>query len=221
MMTSFGMLALLLSLVTGGSNELLDYLPSDVYWANKKVEATPEAMIAQLRTGAAASIAKDVQTLGNADFAAREEASKRILALGPAVIPQLQKASTDADPEIATRANALVEKLTAAGQASAAQRLMAIRTLGEMKAKEALDVLRPLIDSKEPFVADYARRAIARIEGKEFASPGPAGKEMASDLALLPAGCGVVAQMRGLGTGEIFDLAKALDSVPGFPPEQK
>eukprot|EP00112_Aurelia_sp_Birch-Aquarium-sp1_P005253 Seg15955.1 transcript_id=Seg15955.1/GoldUCD/mRNA.D3Y31 product="hypothetical protein" protein_id=Seg15955.1/GoldUCD/D3Y31 len=46
------------------------------------------------------------------------------------------------------------------------RKLLAIRALGEKKAQKALPMLKELIQSKEPFVADYAKEAIARIEGK-------------------------------------------------------
>src|SRR5207253_10196799 len=57
-------------------------------------------------------------------------------------------------------------------QAASVRRLMAIRTLGEMKKDEGLATLQSLVDSKEPFVGDYAKSAIASIQGKPIARPG-------------------------------------------------
>ena len=43
---------------------------------------------------------------------------------------------------------------------------VALRTLGELKDNSALPALQKNLDSKEAFVAEYAQRAIAQIEGK-------------------------------------------------------
>ncbi|MBM4041928.1 MAG: hypothetical protein FJ290_25820 [Planctomycetes bacterium] len=102
--------------------------------------------------------------------------------------------------------------------AKAVRRLMAIRALGELKKAEALPALRPLLDSKELFAADYAREAIAAIEGKAFQRPRPTEAALWSDLCLLPPRCGIVAQMRTPARGPIpFDqLLKDAETV--FPP---
>ena len=98
------------------------------------------------------------------------------------------------------------------GQADV-RRLMAIRTLGELRCKEALPALRKLADSKELFVADYAGRAIAAIEGRDAPRPGVSAAERLQDVELLPAGCGLVAQYAlAPGAGPI-DLAKVLAAM--------
>lgn len=80
-----------------------------------------------------------------------------------------------------------------APKAQAVRRLMAIRTLGELKRPEALDVLKPLLKSKVMFEADYAARAIASIEGK--AVPVVAPSDLSNDAWLMPRGCGIVGQI--------------------------
>ncbi len=95
---------------------------------------------------------------------------------------------------IAAQLDAKVEGETA--QAASVRKLMAIRALGELKDKAALAKLKPLLDDKSPFVADYAKRAIAEIEGKPCVRAEATKEQLSSDLALLPSGCGVVAQMR-------------------------
>ena len=74
------------------------------------------------------------------------------------------------------------------------RRLMAIRTLGELKDAQALPTLKKLLKSKEPFVADYSARAVAAITGKTYAPPKAPAAARQRDLGLLPAGCGVVGQ---------------------------
>ncbi|MCL2641400.1 MAG: hypothetical protein FWD53_11175, partial [Phycisphaerales bacterium] len=82
------------------------------------------------------------------------------------------------------------------GEGSKARRLMAIRTLGEVKVAAAVPTLKLLVEAKEPFVAEYAKRAIAQIEGKPVAVA--AKKSIADDLALLPKDVGIVGQFRGM-----------------------
>ena len=94
----------------------------------------------------------------------------------------------------------------ASEDAAAADKLMAIRTLGEIgKAEDAdaekkaaiLKLLMPLVKSKEPFVAQYASRSIAWVKGEDPAPrPRPASKDIAKDLALLPHTSQIVGQMR-------------------------
>ena len=80
--------------------------------------------------------------------------------------------------------------------AAATRWLMAIRALGELKQKAALKSLLPLLQNKSPFVADYAKQAVSAIEGAEFRREEASREKLESDLALLPSGCGAVAQMR-------------------------
>jgi len=96
-------------------------------------------------------------------------------------------------------------------EASNTDKLMAIRAIGEqvliMRADpeikddpavsaKALEVLTPLVDSKEPFVGQYAKRSIAWIKGVD---PEPrkqlTNKDIAGDLALLPHTSQIVGQM--------------------------
>ena len=87
-----------------------------------------------------------------------------------------------------------------------AQRLMAIRTLGEQGDEASLEILEPLVDSQEMFVGAYARRSIAWIKGEE-PQPGVAVDQalMDMDLALLNADMSMVAQLR-LSAGAMVPL---------------
>jgi hypothetical protein len=85
---------------------------------------------------------------------------------------------------------------------------MAIRTLGEMKQADSVPMLQSLLDSKEPFVADYAKTAIAAIQGKPIARPGASAESRMTDVWLLPAQSDLVAQAatagKPLAGGDIF-----------------
>ncbi|MEM6259976.1 MAG: hypothetical protein AAGI37_17015 [Planctomycetota bacterium] len=90
--------------------------------------------------------------------------------------------------------------------ATAADRLMAIRALGEISTAEdagpadsaqALKTLKPLVGSEQPFVDRYARRSIAWIEGREPEPYPPLpGAVYDQDLALLPDDMSVVGQIK-------------------------
>ena len=144
-------------LMTGGGNDLLDFVPAKAFWELKGAAVTVAAMEKQLQP---------------------------------------------ADPG------------KAVAKALAVRRLMAIRTLGELKKPEALPILRPLLGSQAMFEADYARQAIAAIEGKPFARPRPPADRLAKDLRLLPAGCGLVGQMSLLSPQPV-DIGKLLKDMGG------
>jgi len=108
---------------------------------------------------------------------------------------------------------------------AAVRRLMAIRTLGELKKPEALPVLEELTKSQEMFVSEYARRAIATIGGKSFEKPALSDEQRAADLWLLPADCRVILQQTLAGAqSETIDAlidAAQLPAVAGRPPMDK
>ena len=76
------------------------------------------------------------------------------------------------------------------------RRLMAIRTLGELKDARATATLTGLLKSAKPFEADYARRALAAISGRPLEAVKPDPKAMRQDVGLLPNGCGMVLHAR-------------------------
>jgi len=198
MAMGFGMMEMLMLLLSGGGwgNDLLDYLPTSAYWRAKGVEVSVERMTAELAVAEPADLAQLIRDLGADRHATREAASAKLRALGPVAIPALKKAAESDDPEVRTRAKELLEGLSGGAQANAIRRLMAIRTLGELKKPEALAALRPLLEAKEPFVADYAARAIATIEGRAHERAAASREMLWRDLCLLPANCGIVAQLR-------------------------
>jgi hypothetical protein len=216
-LSDFTLVTLVTFLLGGGaSRDLLDYVPVEAYWEAKKVVVTPDALLAELRPAPAAGDLGDlIGQLGAADAASREAAATKIRSLGTAAIPTLQKEADSDDIEIARRAKSLISEINAATQPARVRRLMAIRTLGERKERRALGLLKPLADSPEPFVAAYARRAVARIEGKsgdaaQFGDAAPSGGSVRNDLWLLPANCAAVGQFEPRpGLSQRFDEAIA------------
>ncbi|MBM4042200.1 MAG: HEAT repeat domain-containing protein [Planctomycetes bacterium] len=222
MAMGFGMMEMLMLLLSGGGwgNDLLDYLPTSAYWRAKGVEVSVERMTAELAVAEPADLAQLIRDLGADRHATREAASAKLRALGPVAIPALKKAAESDDPEVRTRAKELLEGLSGGAQANAIRRLMAIRTLGELKKPEALAALRPLLEAKEPFVADYAARAIATIEGRAHERAAASREMLWRDLCLLPANCGIVAQLRMPG-GQTTPFEEALKAiVPVLPGDQ-
>jgi hypothetical protein len=195
-------LSLLALLLGGGSNDLLDYLATQDYWKAKSVEVTAAAMEAELKAPPVMDVEAQVRNLGSDDFQTRDRAQRTIEAAGPAVAPQLTAALQSPDPEVVSRVQAILEHLAQSGQARRVRTLMAIRTLGELKDQAALPILRPLLTSKELFVAEYAAAAVAAIEGKSYARPRPTADQRRADLDLLPADLGAVGQLHlGGATG--------------------
>lgn len=177
-----------------GGNDLLDLVSSEAYWKSKHVERSVEAMLSELQADDPPDISALVKQLGADKFRDREAAMKAIRAAGPGVIDQLRNAAAGPDAEIADRAETLIEQLGGGLLTTAERRLMAIRTLGELKQREALPRLSKLAASREPFVAEYAKAAIASIEGKPYQRPRPTQAQRDEDLRLLPKECVFVMQ---------------------------
>jgi hypothetical protein len=202
MATAYSFLTLILCLLAGGGNDLLDYLPSEAYWAEKGVTVSVESMIAQLGAPAEQDVAELVAELGSPDPAARDEAAAKILAAGPGALAQVQAAADSPDAEVRRRARTLARQLGATAVEQAVRRLMAIRTLGELGKPEGAAALQPLLASKELFVAEYARAAIDAIEGGRPAVRRAAAPPVLDDVWLLPAQCRTVGQLVPRGGSE-------------------
>src|SRR3954451_1478595 len=204
-------LLVLLTLLTGNGTDLLDYLPTQDYWQAKGVTVSTKGVIDGLQPPKpGADISKLIAAMGAGNAAARDEAARKIQSMGPGVVPQLQRAAKLDDPEISMRAKQLIQQINQSQKAASVRRLMAIRTLGETKAKEALPALQALGKSDEPFVADYAAAAIATIEGKPYERP---HAKSGADAWLVPEGCRLVAHLSARGGGPV-DFDAMLKSVP-------
>ena len=216
-----GMMTVLMALLTaGGGNELLDYMQTEAYWKIKGVTVTAETMQAELTPLTAEQVKGLVADLTGDDKTKGAAAAARLSSMGSAILPQLEKAAEAAqgNPEKAAAIQRLIGRVLAYGQAGAVRRLMAIRALGELKARPALGVLKGLLKSKTLFEADYAAAAIAAIEGKAYKRPGTSAKVLAGDVLRLPAGCGIAGQFR-MPPGAPVDVAKLIKGATEQLPE--
>jgi hypothetical protein len=195
-MASFSMILFLFTLIGGGGgNHLLDYASTEAYWKSKGVIVNVQTMGGELKTSDAQDITELIKQLASPDGNVRAGASKKIIQLGESVLPQLEKAAEIPDPEVAASVKTLIADISAASKKNAVRRLMAIRTLGELKKPESLVVLKPLLNAKEMFVAEYAARSIAQIEGKPAAPGGATPDQKKADLFLLTADCRMIVQV--------------------------
>ena len=222
---SFGF-SFILSIVAGsGGGELLTYIDTAAYWQTQGVaEVSVETITAQLVEGSAEpdkidekQVAKLIDQLGSADFEEREQASAKLVQMGQAVLPYLKKATESDDAEVSLRAENLIGQIKGTGEKGdpmRVRRLMAIRTLGELKDTSAIPVLEAMTQSKRPFEADYARRAIAQINGKPYTHPKATREQLDTDLALLPVDVGVVGQVSGVSSQTAPSISEMLKDVP-------
>ena len=203
-------------LTGGGGSDLLDYVSPDVYWKDKQVQVTVDAMAGELKPAAAADVSRFLDDLNSPDAQVRQAAAEKIVAAGPGALPQLREASKSTAPQIASTARALINRIEQADRAASVRRLMAIRMLGQMKDKQAAELLRPLLTSDEPMVADYAAAAIDQLDGKPARRRHP--ENLRDDVWLLPDGSRAVGQL--LAPSEVPPgLAQQLKKIV-LPPGQ-
>ncbi|MDD4889419.1 MAG: hypothetical protein PHU85_05775 [Phycisphaerae bacterium] len=209
-------ISLAMAFLIGGSSgaDLLRFISSQNYWAAQKVEITVDNMATALgKPGEAKEIADLASKLGDREHKVRVEAHAKLVAMGPAIIAQLNKAmESPANEEARLQLKEVLAELSGKGQAAAVRRLMAIRALGELKDAKAVPTLKPLLESKALFEAEYAARAIAAVEGKEYRPAVDPAKAVREDVWLLPKNCGVVAQatLPDLGIKGLDDLLAPL-----------
>jgi hypothetical protein len=211
----------LLAGATGG--ELLNYIDTATYWQTEGVaEVSVESMTGQLVEKQVEpdkiderAVAILIDQLGSADFDEREQASAKLIAMGKPILPHLKKATENDDAEVALRAENIIKKIRGTsdeGDTQRVRRLMAIRTLGELKDKAAIPVLDKLKQSDRPFEAELAQRAIDQINGKAYQPPKLTRKQLDADLALLPTDVGVVGQMTGV-SGRSTSLDEMFEGI--------
>jgi hypothetical protein len=215
-----------LGLPLAGGSDLCDLIPTGQYWEARSIAVSPETMLAMLRSDEQPppNVAALVQDLGSQQFAIREQASRELAAHCRSVLAALRKAAESPNAEAARRAADLIEKIEAADGATAINRLMAIRALGELRHREALPVLTQLVGSREAFVDSYARRAIAAIEGKPFAAPRPTREQLDADLGIAPPGTALLLQVCATDTVPLSfdDFVKLVAEQPllGVPADR-
>ncbi len=179
-------------------SDALDTISTTAYWQSKHVNVTA----AQLETDAGPAAKPEhledlMKDLESPEYRTRNAAKKRILDIGPAALTLLRPEAESNDPEVKAAAGELVMQLSNHARERDVRRLMAIRTLGERKEIAAVPMLTTLAASKEIFVAEYAARAIAEIQGKPRPLPDHRAA-VTADLNLLPENAGIVAQTVGL-----------------------
>jgi hypothetical protein len=187
-------LVMLLLVAAGGGNDLLDCVSTNDFWSTRGVTVSVDAMLAELEVGEPSDIGPLIAQLGSPKYAVRRRATKEILAKGPLVISQLQRATASRDAEIARRASAIIEQLGHGQRTKAARVLMAIRTLGELADPRAEAILRRYLESDKPFRSLYAKRALAAIAGNETVVTPRPPEDFDEDIRILPPGTGTVAQ---------------------------
>src|SRR5580700_10391888 len=119
----------LLMFVLGGSNDLLDYVPTNAYWQSKQVQITLDTMTAELVEPAAPDVSSLIDDLSNPDPQVRSSAGKKLIAMGRKIIPQLWGAVNNGDPETSNQARQLIGQIDVASKPMLIRRLMAIRAL--------------------------------------------------------------------------------------------
>ncbi len=214
MAVTYSFLTLILCLLTGGGNDLLDYLPTEAYWREKKIEVSLDTMVAELAPRPTADVAALIPQLGSPDAPTRDNAAAKIREAGPGAIKALTEAAVSPDAELRRRARTVLRQVGADEIVHGVRRLMAIRTLGEIGKPEAVAALKPLLESKELFVADYAQTGIDLIERRESNTARAVAPNVADDVWLLPKECHTVGQLvprRGspLGIAEFMAAIKA------------
>lgn len=213
-----GFLPVLLSMLlvlTGGGLDLLGVMTPEQYWATKGKTPTVQELIADVGTaGPSGDVKQWVADLSSSEFKTRSNAQKKLEAMGPEVIPQLREAVDSKDAEVAALAKAIVTKLSSGVKARDVERLMAIRTLGERKEPSALPALKAAMASKDPFVSDYALRAVGQIEGHPVAAVDHRA-DVEKDLWLLPKETGIVLQQSGSPWGAELNIASVTEKTAG------
>ena len=216
-----GWLSLLSFLLSGGGNDFLDYVPTKTYWEIQSIEPTPQNLLGEITPNERTDISPLIDELSSADAAIRKRAAREIVATGTGALHDLRKATESPDAEVAQTARGLIVQITREARPRSIRRLMAIRTLGEMKEKQAAAPLKVLLDSGEPFVAEYAQRSLASINGKTFDHQRPT-ELIRDDLWLLPEQCAVVGQLVPTGNLAIpIDQAVAGWKLPGDETHQE
>src|SRR4051812_36289094 len=143
-MLDSNLLSLILFLLFGGGKDLVSYIPPQVYWESKGVErVTLDTLLPDLPVNdAPVDVDKLITALGSDDPAARDKAAKALLAAGPGVAAALDKEADSPDVEVARQARMIAAQLRTEAKPREIRRLMAIRTLGDLKDPKALPALK-------------------------------------------------------------------------------
>jgi hypothetical protein len=207
--------ALVLLLGQGG-NQLLDYVDTREYWKLQNRPITPAEMLAALEVRPV-DLDPMLRKLASPDPAVRAAGVAEIRAVGAAALPRLEEVAGLGIAPLSPTAAALAQEIRQKSKAQAVRRLMAIRTLGELRDRSALPVLEPLRQSTAMFEAQYAARAIAAITGQELPPVDDRARRRAEAL-LMPEDCRALVQLATPpGKATLAEVCERLGPLPGIP----
>jgi len=110
-------------------------------------------------------IQSSIRQLGSTDFQVREKAEKEILDQGPSAAPFLSQVANDPDPEVVSRAKALLEKIGKGPDPSLI--LAALHLLAQSRPAGAAEVLLAYLPSAPNEAAAQAAQAVLAAIGAE------------------------------------------------------
>ena len=185
---------LLLSMLAGGgASDLLDHVSTEFYWEQKHVAVSIQTMADELKPVEPRDISDLLADLDSTDPQVRDAATKKIEAVGLPALPALKKLTRSDEQESVARAYLLIGKIEANSRPMRVRTLMAIHALGESGNKDAVALLQPLLTSDDIFIADYAREAIGRINGRQLIRKRPF--DLRDDAWMMPQDCRAVGQL--------------------------
>ena len=159
--------------------------PDRAILKRNKVEPTTESLIAVVRQACgqdvkSGEIAAEVAKLGNNRYAVREQATKRLLEIGPVAVLFLRRAMSSADAELAKRAREIADKIVEKNSSEVLP--AAVHVLLRQREKSAVEALIQLL----AFVHDPELEAdiwygLDGIAGKDTAMADIIGKHVSDD----------------------------------------
>jgi hypothetical protein len=219
-------LMLMLMVPIGAGNDLLDCVSTEQYWNTRGIEISVDSMKAELQVGETPDITALIRDLASEDFATRERATRAIRRVGPLAISQLEKAKASNDPEVAYRARMLLRHMGHGQQTKQTRLLMAVRALGELGDQRGLEALERFTSSKQPFVAEYARRSISQIKREPYDPGDRTQDEYDQEIWLMPKSCGAIGQLTArkmipIRLEKVFERILALVDDPADAEKQR
>ena len=166
-------------LMNPAGTQLADLVDTRAFWKEAGVEWNAPALrneLAQAQAPADPDVQGAIHALGAATHAERQHAAERVRKAGAAALPLLQAAARSDDPEIQSRAKALLRDWQGTSLAQPARRLMAIRALAELGDVSAVPLLEAITSTATAFEQEAAREALRVLKGLPPSPPEPGGR---------------------------------------------
>ncbi len=161
----FLVLTLLASSSPDGRQEAFDF-QAVLKENNVEMQVTP--LMAVLAGPDARKVRPFIEQLGDTDYDRREEAMKRLEAMGPAVLPLLKKYGLKSpDLEIRVRTHKLISKILEGHANFIPLHRAALVALGKLKAEKAVKLLEEYLDDDDSRLRRAAAFALAEIGNKK------------------------------------------------------